>query len=418
MLVAVFLLPWQSRWIYQDLTINGSSWEYGRLSLYAVELLILLAFVLRGRPRVAPNLSPFVRCAVLFCGTLLVSASFSQNATLALASLPHFFSATALFLLLIDERTNLRHAAWAFVAGLSIPCTLAWYQVVSGTSPVSSWLGLAPHDAATLGQSVVETVSGRMLRGYGTFPHPNVFGGYLAVGLIALTWLTRGIRTRGTRLMVAALACLLASTLIITFSRSAWLGAAVGFALLAGMTIWTRRTVSRRAVLFVSFILTTMLLTTVAFHSAAFTRLGALDGQTGSRLEARSIEERIGSYAGFRDIFLMNAIMGVGPGNDTAALATIYPGREAWSYQPVHNAILLAFAEIGLILLFPIIRFLITFVRLVRMNTSSTGALIALSLLIVLFPIALLDHYLWSLWPGMAVASFTIGFSMRAILDT
>ncbi|NIP33026.1 hypothetical protein GWO25_04000, partial [Candidatus Saccharibacteria bacterium] len=30
----VFLIPWQARWIIVDPVLEGSVWEYGRLSLY------------------------------------------------------------------------------------------------------------------------------------------------------------------------------------------------------------------------------------------------------------------------------------------------------------------------------------------------------------------------------------------------
>lgn len=407
-LLTLFLLPWQTRWIYRDLTIAGEGWEYGRLSIYAVEVLILLAVTLRGGLRVPGRLLPFVRPTALFIGVLLISASFSQSITVALGTLPHFAAAVALFSLVIDERTDMRRAAWAFVLGLVVPCGIAWYQAVTGTSPASSWLGLASHDSVTLGQSVVETSTGRVLRGYGTLPHPNIFGGYLAAGLIVLGWLSHRAKTRASHLLMAAPVALLASTLIITFSRSAWLAVAVGFGVLAAVALAKRRALPHRVIPLMTLACVAVLATLSVFHVAVFTRF-----QPAARLEAKSIEERAGSYAVFDDVLLTNVVMGVGPGNYTVALATVFPGRPAYDYQPVHNAPLLALAETGLILLLPTVLFFFALLCHIRANLDTSAGLFALALLAAFLPIALLDHYLWSLWPGLSLAAFGLGFSLK-----
>ncbi|MBI4215201.1 MAG: hypothetical protein HY602_00560, partial [Parcubacteria group bacterium] len=45
----VFLLPWQARLILREGSLNGGYWEYGTVSLYAVDLLflaLLIVFIL------------------------------------------------------------------------------------------------------------------------------------------------------------------------------------------------------------------------------------------------------------------------------------------------------------------------------------------------------------------------------------
>jgi O-antigen ligase len=111
----------------------------------------------------------------------------------------------------------------AFLLGLIIPIALGWFQVLTGGSSESTLLGIADKDAQTLGVAVVETDDGRTLRAYGTFPHPNIFGGYLAVGVIALAWLTRFAKSKREIALMLVGSAVLGSTLIVTFSRSAWL---------------------------------------------------------------------------------------------------------------------------------------------------------------------------------------------------
>lgn len=407
-LAVLFLLPWQTRWLFHDLTLAGEAWEYGRLSVYGTELLILTAALLRGRPHVPFALLSLSKGLMLFLGALLISASWSVNVTLTLGYLQHVVAAVALFLLLVDDRTRLRDAAVAFVAGLLVPSGLAWWQVVTGTSPSSSWLGLAAHDAATLGASVVETGTDRILRGYGTLPHPNIFGGYLAVGLFLCAWLVRDLPENRTRLLAAAPVAVLASALILTFSRSAWLAAAVGFAALAAFALWQKKSVPHRALPFLGLALVAVLATLAVFHVPAFTRF-----QPAARLEAKSIAERSGEYPLWDDVARVNAVTGVGPGNYTVALAVLYPGQDVHAYQPIHNAFLLFLAETGLVGLLAAARLVRDAVRAFRPWKPTSAAAFAVSIVCALVVFAGLDHYLWSLWPGLVLGSAAAAFAFK-----
>ena len=42
----IFLLPWQTRWIYDPGELNAGFWEYGTKSLYITEILLGIIIVL------------------------------------------------------------------------------------------------------------------------------------------------------------------------------------------------------------------------------------------------------------------------------------------------------------------------------------------------------------------------------------
>src|SRR3989344_7359049 len=46
LLLFLFLLPWQTRWIYQPAMLNGGFWEYGTQSFYGTEILLWLIVIL------------------------------------------------------------------------------------------------------------------------------------------------------------------------------------------------------------------------------------------------------------------------------------------------------------------------------------------------------------------------------------
>ena len=42
----IFLLPWQTRLIWRDATLNGFTYEYGRASLYGTQILLWVLLLL------------------------------------------------------------------------------------------------------------------------------------------------------------------------------------------------------------------------------------------------------------------------------------------------------------------------------------------------------------------------------------
>ncbi|MEI6511405.1 MAG: O-antigen ligase family protein [Candidatus Uhrbacteria bacterium] len=406
-LLILLVLPFQTRWIFNDLTIAGQPWEYGRMSLYAVEAMIMAASALRGTIQLDARLDAFLRPTILFLGALMIGASFSQNITLAFSAILHASAAAALFALLLDERTDPARAASAFVLGLLVPSLLAWYQALTGLSPASTVLGLASHDAATLGASVVETATTRVLRGYGSLPHPNIFGGYLAIGTIVSAWLVAKGRRAGYVLPV------LAATLVVTFSRSAWIATVVGLAVI-GVSVFravVRKSPGtvRRMTLVAFASLWLVILAVATFHTPIFTRFDPT-----ARLEEKSIAERTSEFPLWPDVIRMNAFTGVGAGNYTFALATLYPGKDIWFYQPLHNAILLFLAETGLLGLLVVARFVQVLVAFLRARRSPAERVVAISILAALLVLAVFDHYLWSLWPGMSLVAVALAIAIRA----
>ncbi len=402
---AIFLLPWQTRWIYAQLTVGGTPWEYGTLSLYLVEILFVLVAVLRGRPHLPTALVSLPKFLFFFLGTLAISTSFSVRLPLALGAGLHVVAALVFLLVLVDERTQMRRVAWAFCAGLIGPSVLGWMQVMSGASPASSVLGLAEKNAAVAGVSVIETHAGRLLRAYGTFPHPNVFGGYLAVSLVVLGWLG-WTGSRMQRLVAVILATVFSTTLVVTFSRSAWLGV---MAAMIGLFVWMfQHHVRATKQLFVLALIPVFgtLATCVFFSDALFVRF-----DTSARLETRSIVEREESLFTFPSVLRANPFTGVGPGNYTELLTHLDPGEPGWMYQPVHNVFLLFIAELGIL-------GIVGFVRLSKnlfptIQATAKKNPLPFALAAVLIPPVFFDHYLWSLWAGLVLGMLCLTLVLK-----
>lgn len=399
----IFLLPWQTRWIFSSQFIGGEISQYGQLSVYATEILILLVVFLRGRWQPIEGMKWIKQAGYFLLGSAFISLSFSFFFSAGLAQIFHIIFAFALFTLLCDVRTNFQYIIIAFLVGLILPAILGWWQVFSGSSPASSLFGLSFQDAQVAGTAVVETESVRKLRAYGSFPHPNIFGGYLAVGIVFLAWLARMIKTKLQLQITFIPVLILVYTIVITFSRSAWIALAAGLVVLSGLMIFRRKIIPQHIVYIIVAGLFSLFFAVVLYYPQLFARFD-LD----LRLERFSIEERASQFSWFDDVFKHNPLFGVGPGAYAFALNAIDPGEKVWDYQPIHNIFLLMLGEIGVVG-FAAFVYLILRVDQISSRVSKTaGGIFGLTLGVVLIMLGMFDHYLWSLWPGLALGAVGI----------
>ncbi len=125
-----------------------------------------------------------------------------------------------------------RVAAGTLVFGAAWTTLIAILQVHAQSDIGLGALGEFTLDPARSGTSVLESGGERWLRPYALLPHPNPLGGLLLVGLLS----TLGfILSRNRRLQIVGIiaAGWIFYGLLLTFSRSAWLGFAAGAVMVA-----------------------------------------------------------------------------------------------------------------------------------------------------------------------------------------
>ncbi|OGL69985.1 hypothetical protein A3C09_01050 [Candidatus Uhrbacteria bacterium RIFCSPHIGHO2_02_FULL_47_44] len=408
---ALFLLPWQAILLYRMFSLPEGPTVYGNLGVYVVEIFIATAFFLRGRPLANLAFKNVVRALFIFFAACFLSLTYSRVFSISLGWLSHLVAGGMLFLLILDDRTNIPHVIHTFLAGLVLPCILGWIQYLTGFSPALTILGLAQKHVETGGVAVVATDTFRSLRAYGSFPHPNIFGGYLALAIVLKGWKGRiGLKSLKSWqgwvqvLMIA----LFTSTLILTFSRGAWLALTIGLVVCLGQAFWHKRLTPHRAIPLLSIGLITILLAISMLHSHILARFNPA-----LHVEAVSIEERASQYQTFGDVFKISPIVGVGPGAYVFALEHISQGQPSWSYQPIHNAFLLLLAELGIIGIIAFGYFLYELGRSVWEKRKTTGGIFAITLALELLILAAFDHYAFSMWPGIALVVMVFALSLR-----
>lgn len=410
----MFLLPWQTRWIFGQATIAGAETPFGVLSLHATEALVLLValvcFVRKDeRPQIDRAYRVPLALAVCIFAVVALTLVWTEHISVALNQLFHLGTALVVFMLLLDKKLALRPLLASFGAGLVVPFSLGVWQIVFDASPASTVLGLATRDAAALGDSVTLAADGtRQLRAYGSFPHPNIFAGYLAVGVLSLRALwRRGMRGwQGCVLQAGMLALIVG--VVLTASRSALLGLALGVGLALLVTHMKNTKLARIAVIPVAI----LVIGSALFASVVLpAQTAALRG--GGYTEERSVVERVVQYANYPKVVGGEWLLGSGLGTYAFAAADAEPGLMVWAYQPIHNVPLLIVAEIGIIGALVVLAWSSSIDRVNFARFPNADAVVAFAMGNVVLVILFFDHYIWSTWAGLALLAYVMALTVR-----
>lgn len=346
----------------------------------------------------------------------------------------HLCLAFGLYLLMLNASLTPGWVAGSLAVGSVVQAGLAIPQFILG-----HWVGLkrwgeVRFDATEPGAAVVILNGERWARAYGWTQHPNLLGGCLMVFLLVLiSYYVQRSRQAGEAqgrtereahitssdiALLSAIALAL-TALLLTFSRSAWLGALVG--LLAalslillqgqGRALWTRRSVD---------LIVLALVIVGAFVGLTWSGLEARLGMRAEGTEIRSVEERQTLAQGAYALIQQRPWLGVGLGNFATALYEL--ARDSVAdypiYQPVHSVFLLATAELGplgggLWLWLLVVPWWILWRgrRRVRMTlglAAWSGALLALAV------VSWFDSYMWASHQGRLLQWLAWGLWARA----
>ncbi len=428
----LFLLPWQTIWIYREPFINGVKWEYGVLGYYGTEVLLWLSVIffilwyakkLRVRLQTSDfRLRPtkdrlFILSVLIFLIYVFISSIWAVDGELARQQAFRIMEAFLLFFMLYLGPLSFRSAIKWFVAGAVLPAILGIWQFFTQSTFSSPLLGLALHEVSQAGTSIISGPEiGRWLRAYGPFNHPNVFGGYLVVFVTVL--LVSGANTQpppdlpfrkgeilGKKALSLTSYLLCITALFLTFSRSAWLAFAVLISIYL-FTTWREKNKQN-----ISIILGTLLL--LFSLTAIFLPLVQNRFSQNSKHEVQSVSERVDGYVQATNLLKKDPWWGVGAGNYTAELINQYPDVPTWAHQPAHNVFLLVLVELGLVGLFLILVIIYFFVRQQSLMTKNPYFLYLTSYILLL----LFDHYLYSSYVGLMLTAILFGLFSRYLLS-
>ncbi len=407
--LAILVLPWQTRW-FVGASLGGWPWEQGRWSVYVSMFFVFATIVFGGafsftKGNVKKSLGRWI-FPILIVLTFWTTLSRTATAQWWIEVLLLSGFVWTLWKRNVSQQNIL---GW-FTVGLLPSAVLAVRQYITGNVVGSTWLGIAAHAAKDLGTSVVQHGDVRILRAYGSFPHPNILGGWAVVGVVAALSLAAAASTKARTLWWSAAAALLGIVLVVSYARSAWIAA------IFGVIVWTviffqkTRMPSDHALSRQYGLIALIALITVGGAVIFSQRDHILSRADFShRLEAQSINMRGQSLVDGWNIFQARPFFGAGPNAELVALdAGQNHGKSEQLFAPLeppHNVFLLALADLGVV---GILLLLISVWPIFRaMNIQYIpfwGSLLIL---------ASFDHYLWSTWSGMCLVAIVLLISYR-----
>lgn len=229
-----------------------------------------------------------------------------------------------------------------------------------------------------------------ILRPYGTLPHPNVLGGYLAISMaVAIANIKYKILNIGRTFLFLTIA-VGTGALLLSMSRVAiilWL-AVLGFYSLKRSSF---------------FLLPVLIIFMLSFFFPLGTRL------LNASIADESVVERVALIKSSLLIIKDSPIIGVGINNFLVNLPSYQKKPvDIFALQPVHNVYLLVAAETGIVGLF----FFLWFLRRTFQEIRKKKPMIRNSLFIILSAMLILgffDHYFLTLQQGRMLLSFILG---------
>lgn len=188
----------------------------------------------------------------------------------------------------------------------------------------------------------VEALGQIFARPYGTFSHPNILSAFLVLTLIIgfYYYYSQAAQTKKAwaHLILVQITFI---ALFISFSRAAWLAAALTAGFFHVFT-WNILKSQKRVQLIRIFFVSTALGCLLLAIYQPFVR------QRGNVFD-KAYQERISYNRAAVSMISQNPIFGLGPGESVLHMEQfLTPNSKPWEVQPIHNYYLLLAAEIGL----------------------------------------------------------------------
>lgn len=398
----ILLIPVQlGRHFFFDFAkIAGIYNDYLIPIFYLSDIVILaLIFLDIKIKNIKPSLNVFFFLVILIFSTIFIA----EYKVIAIYKLIKIIEFIWLFKIIKESNIKIPNIVVFYSIAILYSSILAILQFANQKSMGGWWwfFGERSFYANTPGIAQIGIGSALYLRPYSSFAHPNVLGGFLALGLPMVYWqfLNGGYKKLINLIYIFAL-ILGVITLALTFSRSAWLVFSLEmllFAILKNKSV-INNMINRKKQIFFGFIILIVLSFQIPLYVS-----NLRVPMRGSLYERRQLIKA--SLIKISE----NPIWGVGLNNSLQHQYQILPKSYGlFTHQPVHNIYILITFELGLCGLIFVLFFIYKSLGLVKNENLS----IFIPFL-MLFILGLFDHYLISLQQGMLIFVFFAGLYFR-----
>ena len=253
---------------------------------------------------------------------------------------------------------------------------------------------------APLGTSGLATLNfgtEKVIRAYGTMPHPNVLGAFLVLGLIIGLYLLSRTKTSVSRVIVSCGTILITLGIFVSFSRMAWSAAAITF--LAYLIYMFHAKQYKQFWLTLAIGIVSCGTILILWSKYLLVRTTDID--------PTSISSR-GLFNNMTVELIKNhLVLGTGAGNYIETLKSIFH-VQPWQYQPAHNIFLVITAQFGVLGLGLFLKLLYELsVKLINVSRRETITMVCVFAGVIFLLMGQADHYFFTIQQGRLIF-FTI----------
>lgn len=389
-----YQLPSDVLFFHTDSYVSGVATNYLMPTISILDLgliLLIISYVYEfGFKHVKVLLHNYSVWIALFTGYLIFSTILNSS-FLTLLNGGRIVLGFVCLILVIDFFKLQRHKKfWKYLLIVLLGSVITQgvvgvLQFKMGSSLGLSMFGESQIISGMQGSSFVTLNSEVFLRAYGTFPHPNILGGYLVMCLLLslFLYMKEGFRWRLGAILLGVLSSVL---VVFTFSR---------ICMVLVLVIWL-------TYVFFRFVIKKKVMYSFSFGLLVERFLNLISGGD------TSWSDRVNLMKSSFEIIKDNWLMGIGLGRFTKGMEGNIPmtSNGVMLIQPVHNVPLLMISELGVAgtLLYCVLLGSILLRNVKRMSWFKW---------LVIFTIVVIgcfDHYLFSLPQGMIIGGILLLF--------
>ena len=414
----IFILPWQTVFLFKEVFVDGVKFQYGTIGIYLSQIVLMIWIVFNYKKIFSCTEKKLIYILFFYIFWLFLSIFWSDNKLLSFYFFMINFSGVLLFLIIQGSALNFKKFSFSLILSATFGSILGLYQFFNQSVFANKWFGISEHFAWQGGVSVIEDASFRFLRAYGNMPHPNILGGFLAIIIL----LSLGAYFKAHKAEIRWKIFLVATlpinflALLTTFSRSAALALFIGGILIVFYFLIIEKSKKKKDFMVIFYAL--IVLTFIFF--TAYGNLISSRAWIDSRLETKSINDRKIYIQEAKKIIAKEPVLGIGLGNYTEKISKDKNiNWEIWRIQPVHNIYLLIFSEIGIIGFSTLMLFIVLNLMEVPkiIKEQNTNRVIFSFIFISLLILSLFDHWLWTTSLGIIIFWMILGFSKEKDLN-
>lgn len=401
--VFLFLIPIQVRILYfpEQAYVSWYFNYHQAIFIYLTDLILIACFtswLMFDFPR---NISKTANYWLILTiiGVISLGMFHVKHLNLALYDLLKWIE---MFLIILYIQTNFKTHLY-YIYGVVLVYLSGVVQSIIAVSQFHvqhslglNWLGEYIAPIGTSGLSTVSHETEKIIRAYGTMPHPNVLAGFLIVSLIFGLYLIS--KTNIHKWIVSCGTILILLGIFVTFSRAAWL---VSVLTLICFILYYWLTKAKINVVYI------LIIGIVSCGTIFILGNDYLISRV-SNIDIQSITGRVDYNRMSLELVKHNWLIGTGVGDYIETLKQMFH-VQPWQYQPAHNIFIVFAAQFGILGLILFVKLLFNVLSGLRNIRRETLIFTCLLAFIMVLLISQVDHYFITIQQGRLIFFVLIG---------